>query len=73
MSGEKSGNYGTGKEDNSWPCIRERARTKGKQDANHSISDRLLETAVEAHIKAQSTKPKGFSTAPQFTKMVNFQ
>lgn len=30
-----------------------------------------LETVVEAHIKAQSTEPKGFSTAPQFTKMVN--
>jgi hypothetical protein len=42
MSGEKSENYGTGKEDNSWPCIRELARTKGKPDADHSISDRLL-------------------------------
>ena len=31
----------------------------------------ILETAVEAHIKAQSTEPKRFSTAPQFTKMVN--
>jgi len=30
-----------------------------------------LETAVEAHVQAQGTEPKGFSTAPQFTKMVN--
>jgi DNA-binding NarL/FixJ family response regulator len=30
-----------------------------------------LETAVEAHIQSQSMEPKGFSTAPQFTKMVN--
>jgi hypothetical protein len=42
MSGEKSGNHGTGKEDNSWLFIRERARTKGKHDAEYSISDRLL-------------------------------
>ena len=42
MSGEKSGNHGTGKEDNPWLFIRERARTKGKHDADHSISDRLL-------------------------------
>jgi hypothetical protein len=45
---------------------------KGKHDADHSILlDRLLETAVEAHIQAQGTKPKGFSTALQFTKIVN--
>jgi superfamily I DNA/RNA helicase len=30
-----------------------------------------LETAVEAYVQAQGTEPKGFSTAPQFTKMVN--
>jgi hypothetical protein len=30
-----------------------------------------LETAVEAHIQAQGTEPKGFSTAPQFTETVN--
>jgi hypothetical protein len=29
------------------------------------------ETAVEVHIQAQGTEPKGSSTAPQFTKMVN--
>jgi len=42
MSGEKNGHHGTGKEDNAWPCIRELAQTKGKHDANQSISDRLL-------------------------------
>jgi hypothetical protein len=31
----------------------------------------ILETAVEAHVQLQSMKPKGFSTAPQFTKVVN--
>jgi hypothetical protein len=30
-----------------------------------------LETAVEAYVQAQGTEPKDFSTAPQFTKMVN--
>jgi hypothetical protein len=30
-----------------------------------------LETAVETHIQAQGTEPKGFSTAPQFTKTMN--
>ena len=28
----------------------------------------ILETAVETHIQAQGTEPKGFATAPQFTK-----
>ena len=42
MSGKKSGNHGTGKEDNSWLFLRERGRKKGKHDAEHSISDRLL-------------------------------
>jgi hypothetical protein len=49
MSREKNGHHGTGKEDNAWPCIRERARTKGKPDANHSISDRLLDDAARHH------------------------
>ena len=31
----------------------------------------ILETAVEAHIQPQSVEPNGFSTAPQFTEMVN--
>jgi hypothetical protein len=31
----------------------------------------ILETAVEAHVQLQSMKPKGFSIAPQFTKVVN--
>jgi hypothetical protein len=35
------------------------------------IEEFILETAVEAYVQAQGTEPKGFSTAPQFTKMVN--
>jgi len=42
MSGGKSRHHGTGKEDNAWPFIRDLARRKGKRDAGHSMSDRLL-------------------------------
>jgi len=44
----ESGNHGNGKEDHSWPCIRELASTKGKHGTDHSISDRLLAREINS-------------------------
>ena len=43
----------------------------GQSCEQHERNGMILETAVEAHVQLQSMKPKGFSTAPQFTKVVN--
>jgi hypothetical protein len=49
----------------------DRPNRPNEQDRLVDFFSILLETAVKAHFQAQATGPKGFSTAPQFTKTVN--
>jgi hypothetical protein len=66
MSGEKSGNHGTGKEDNCWLFIRELARTKEKHDANYSMPDRLL---VQNHPFLDGNKRAGAAASLTFLEL----
>jgi hypothetical protein len=71
--------FGTFNKDQAMGFKRELLATKAKRSGktvsistvHYTLQAINLETAVEAHVQAQGTEPKGFSTAPQFTKTVN--